>query len=78
VRDVCNILAERIGIQASPNPGSFNESLNVTLKLINGVTLDLYLITSYEIVPADTPAKIDSHGRLVNADITITYLEVVK
>lgn len=76
VRMLCDVLTERMHIQAMTNNG-VNRDLNTKLGLINGVTLEFSLLTTYSIEPA-LPVRVDSSGRLVNADITIKYLEAVK
>ena len=47
---------------------------NTTITLLPGLTLTCSYITGFS-VSAISPVQIDSHGRVVNAEVTIKYLD---
>lgn len=72
VRNLCNALQEAQSIFARSN--NLATKPNCTVLLANGLTLTCAFIRSYQIVPV-SPVQIDASGRVVNAEITIKYVE---
>ena len=72
VGKLCDLLHDTQAAAVTNNSNLIRQ--NITITLLPGLTLTCSYITSFS-VSAISPMQIDSHGRVVNAEVTIKYLD---